>query len=158
MAPFIGQVNNMTERNRIFAALAAEVSFAVLPLLVVVMVFVHVGHGTHMLGSPEWSFGAAILFGQALVKFVSSLARAGSAATGPVALIVALIVVFGLVPSLFVLDWSLQSYEQGTNLRHSLQAAQVILFCTGAGTYMVLGAVSEAWLSRSKEAGNSNVL
>ena len=135
----------MTERNQTFAALGAEVCFAVLPLLVVVMVFIHLEHGHHMLASPEWSFGAAILFGQALVKFVSSLARGGAAAIGPVALIVALTVVFGLVPSLFVLDWSLQSYEQAIVLRHSLQAAQVVLFCSGAITYMILGTIAEAW-------------
>lgn len=137
----------MSERNRIFAALAAEVSFAVLPLLVVVMVFIHVGHGHHMFASPEWSFGAAILFGQTLVKFVSNLAKGGAAAKGPVALIVALIVVFGLVPSLFILDWSLQSFEEGNQLRHLVQASQVLFFCAAAIIYMLLGTIAEVWRS-----------
>ncbi len=135
----------MTDRGRIFAGLAAEVSFAALPLLVVVMVFIHVEHGSHMFASPEWTFGAAILFGQTLVKFVSNLARGGAAARGPVALIVALIVVFGLVPSLFVLDWSLQSYETGSEFRRLLQASQVGLFCGAAAVYMLLGTIAEMW-------------
>lgn len=63
----------MTERSRIFAGLAAEVSFAILPLLVVLMVLTYLQHASTFFASPEWSFGASILFGQTLVKFVSNL-------------------------------------------------------------------------------------
>jgi len=93
----------MPERGSILAGLAAEVSFAVLPLIVVLMVCIHLGSPSNFLASPEWSFGASILFGQTLVKFVSGLTRGAQAATGPVALAVALLVVFAIVPSLIVL-------------------------------------------------------
>lgn len=134
----------MSERGRIISGLAAEVAFAVLPLLVVLLVVVvHLGHSSsHFFSSPEWSFGAAILFGQSLVKFVSGIARGGAAATGPVALAIALILVFGLVPSLVVLDMTLQS-EGGAGLW--LQVSQVILFSIAIFVYMLFGVVGEVW-------------
>jgi hypothetical protein len=128
--------------------LAAEVAFAVLPLLVVLMVLVHARHSTHLFASPEWSFGAAILFGQSLVKFISGLARGGHAATGPVALIVALLVVFGLVPSLIVLTMTLQSSELGGNPAAWLQICQVAMFIGGAAMYLLLGTIGETWRER----------
>ena len=134
-----------SERKRILAGLAAEVAFAVLPLLVVSMVLIHTEHSTRMFAAPEWSFGAAVLFGQTLVKFMSGLARGGAAATGPVALIVALLVVFGLVPSLFTLIMTLQAVETRTDPARWLQFFQVILFCVASIMYMLLGTIGEAW-------------
>jgi hypothetical protein len=138
----------MSPRNRILSGLAAEVAFAVLPLLVVLMVLVHARHSAHLFASSEWSFGAAILFGQSLVKFISGLARGGEAATGPVALIVALLVVFGLVPSLIVLTMTLQSTVVHLTPATWLQICQVLLFTGGAVMYLLLGVIGETWRQR----------
>jgi len=136
----------MSERNRIFSGLAAEVAFAVLPLLVVLFVMIDMNRFPSIFESPEWSFGAAILFGQSLVKFVSGLARSGAAAIGPVALAVSLIVVFGLAPSLLVLTMTLlHSPEFSGHPGRWLQVLQVVLFCGGAVSYVLLGTVGEAW-------------
>jgi hypothetical protein len=133
------------ERVRILFGLAAEVAFAVLPLLVVLMVLIHSRRSAHLFASPEWSFGTAILFGQALMKFISGLARGGEAATGPVRLIVALVVVFGLAPSLMVLTMTLQSSEAQIDPAIWLQIAQVLLFLAAAIMYLLLGTIGEAW-------------
>src|SRR5262245_43996850 len=101
----------MTERGRVLAGLVAEVCFGVLPLLVVVFVVLHSGHPRAIVASPEWAFGASILFGQGLVKFAVGIGRGGSAATGPVALALALLIVLGLAPSLLVLMMVLESVE-----------------------------------------------
>jgi hypothetical protein len=136
----------MTKRSRIFAGLAAEIVFTILPLLVVLMVLLHAQRATHFFAAPEWAFGAAILFGQTLVKFVSGLARGGSAATGPVALFVALLVVFGLVPSLFVLYITLEVLvAQPNEPGRWLQISQVVLFWGAVAMYLVLGTVGETW-------------
>jgi hypothetical protein len=135
----------MKLRAQILSALAAEVAFAVLPLLVVLMVSFHVKHTEGLFSSPEWSFGAAILFGQALVKFVVGLAHEGAAAGGPVALAVAVVVVFGLAPSLVVLSMTLQAVEAKNDPAAWLQICQVILFLGGAVAYLLLGAVGEEW-------------
>ena len=144
----------MSERGRVISGLAAEVAFAVLPLLVVLLVVVvHLNRpSSHFFSSPEWSFGAAILFGQSLVKFVSGIARGGSAAVGPVALAIALILVFGLVPSLVVLDMTLQSEGDAG---FWLQASQVVLFCIATGVYMLFGTVGEVW-HPTRRAGHAN--
>jgi len=65
----------MSQRTRVLAGLAAEVSIAVLPLLVILLVAGQARQVGHFFSSPEWSFGAAIFFGQTLVKFVSGLVR-----------------------------------------------------------------------------------
>lgn len=140
----------MSKRSRIFAGLAAEIVFTILPLLVVLMVLLHAHRATHFFGAPEWAFGAAILFGQTLVKFVSGLARGGSAATGPVALLVALLVVFGLVPSLFVLYITLEMLVAQHEPGRWLQISQVVLFLGAVAMYLVLGTVGETWSKTSE--------
>lgn len=132
-------------RTRTFAGLGAEVAFAVLPLLVVIMVLLHADRSASIFASPEWSFGAAILLGQALVKFVSGLTRGGSASTGPVALVVALLIVFGLVPALMVLFMTLQAAEEHLEPSGWLQFSQVALFAVASIAYIILGAVGESW-------------
>ena len=135
----------MSHRAHVASGLAGEVAFAVLPLLAVLMVLLYTDHSRRIFSSPEWTFGAAILFGQAVVKFVAGLARAGAAAPGPVALVDALLVVFGLVPSLLVLTMTLHSSELGKDPSRWLQASQVVLFCGAAVMYMILGTIGEEW-------------
>jgi hypothetical protein len=135
----------MSERKRIIIGLAAEVLFAVLPLVVVFMVVMHAGHGEKFFSSPEWSFGASILFGQTLVKFITGFSRGGATAADPIGFTVALLVVFGLVPSLFVLTMTLQYTEVGKDPALWLRIAQLVLFALSAIVYMLLGTVSEEW-------------
>lgn len=137
--------NELSERNRIFAGLAAEVAFAMLPLIVVAIVVLNADHSAGLFASPEWTFGAAILFGQTLVKFVSGLAQGGDASKGPVALAVSLLMVFGLAPSLLVLLITLQIVEEGNVPPHWLQATQVLLFAGATLVYMLLGTIGELW-------------
>ena len=138
-------MNLSDERRRILSGLGAEVTFALLPLLVVLMVMIYAGRFPLLFSSPEWSFGAAILFGQAVVKFVAGLARAGAAAPGPVALVVTLVVVFGLVPSLIILTMLLLSAESLRCPALWLEASQILLFFCAAILYLVLGTVGEEW-------------
>jgi hypothetical protein len=131
----------------IIAGLLAEVLFAVLPLVVVFMVLMHVEHSKMIFSSPEWSFGASILFGQSLIKFISGIARGGSA-NGPVALACMLIIVFGLVPSLIILIMTLLAQEAKQEAACWLQYAQVAIFALGAIAYTVLGLLGEVWRRR----------
>src|SRR5262249_40866832 len=90
----------ISDRPKVVSGLSAEVAFAVLPLLVVLMVFLDLHHSIGFFASPEWSFGAAILFGQSFIRLVTGLVQRGKAAQGPVALIIAMLLVFGLTPSI----------------------------------------------------------
>lgn len=134
----------MSKRASVFAGLAAEIVFTILPLFVVLMVLLHASRASYFFAAPEWSFGASILFGQTLVKFMSGLSR-GGAATGPVKLCVALLVVFGLAPSLFVLYMTLEVGTAQLEPGRWLQIFQVVLFCGAVAMYLVLGTVSETW-------------
>src|SRR5262245_61927004 len=135
------------DRRRAIAGLFAEVSFAGLPLLVVLMVLLRYARGGDVIGSPEWSFGAAILFGQALVKFSTGVAHGGRAAHGPVALAVTLILVLGLAPSLLVLTLILIDTEAVPKREPDrwLGVMQVMLFTASAITYCVFGMIGEMW-------------
>ena len=130
--------------------LLAEIVFAILPLLVVSMVMAEFRRPGGVLASPEWSFAAAILFGQSIVRFMAGFAHGGRAKPGPVALAVALVIVLGLTPSLTVLSAILRA-EAGAP--HGgpdgwFVCAQILLFVGSVGTYLVLSAVGEAWRLR----------
>jgi hypothetical protein len=154
-----GKESAVSVRSRIFSGLAAEVAFTMLPLLVVLIVLFE--RSVRLFSSPEWSFGAAILFGQSLVKFVSGLSRGGAASTGPMALAIALLVVFGLVPSLVVLTMTLQVLEShgesclpcSPPVPLPLQVTQVVLFVLAALVYMLLGALGEMYERKFRKAG-----
>jgi len=53
--------------------------------------------------SPELSFGSAVLFGQTIIKVVLGFAHAKPSGAEQPVFLIALIIVFGLVPSLVVL-------------------------------------------------------
>jgi hypothetical protein len=135
----------MSDRSQIISGLAAEVAFAVLPLLVILMVFINLRQPVHFFSSPEWAFGSAILFGQTFVRFIAGLVRHGRVAQGPVALIIAVLLVFGLTPSLVVLIIVLQSSELHCPPSLWLQILQVTLFGCAAAAYVLLGTVGELW-------------
>jgi hypothetical protein len=132
---------------RPLTGLFAEIAFGSLPLLIVLMVLSQYHRGADIIEAPEWSFGAAILFGQALVKFMTGVAHGGRAAHGPVALAVALILVLGLAPSLLTLTLILLAREAVPARQPDdwLSVLQLVLFGASAMTYFVFGAVGEMW-------------
>jgi hypothetical protein len=132
---------------RMWSGLAAEIMLATLPLLVITFVLLHLKRSSGLFASPEWSFGAAILFGQTLAKFVGGLVSSGKAAPGPVSLILVSMIVFGIVPSLLVLVVTLQATEEHLEVSYWIRSGQVVLFVAAAASYMILGAVSEKWSS-----------
>ncbi|HKD81517.1 MAG TPA: hypothetical protein VKH81_17625 [Candidatus Angelobacter sp.] len=135
----------MSERPKVVSGLTAEVAFAILPLLVILMVFLTMHNLSSFFASPEWSFGAAILFGQSFIRFVTGLVHGGKAAQGPVALIIAVLLVFGLTPSMVSLVVILQSGETHSPLSIWMQVLQVALFAFASVAYVVLGTVGEEW-------------
>ena len=143
----------------VLAGQTAEVLFSGLPLVVVAMVLYQARHAVNFWASPEWSFGAAILFGQTVVRFVNGLIGAGvRATTGPVALALAMVVVLGLVPSLLVLTMTLQAIEGGRTVADWLQCLQVMFFILSALTYLLLGTVGELMGSSRRRSASSSPL
>lgn len=137
----------MSNRVNILAGLAAEVALAILPLMVVLLAALHLEKMPHLFKSPEWSFGSAIIFGQLLVKVIAAIAKRQSAAPGPVSFVAALVLVFGLVPSLFVLYVMLGYSMKGGEAPLWATVLQVTLFLGSAIAYLLLGTVNEEWKS-----------
>lgn len=58
-----------------YQRVGAEALFAIFPLVVIAIVFAYEGRFLDLLKTPEWSFAAAVLSGQSLVKLLSGVAN-----------------------------------------------------------------------------------
>jgi hypothetical protein len=134
-----------------------ELVFAVLPLVVLALVLAYLRKtGLHILSSPEWAFGSAVLFGQAIVRFVSGLIRSGRADNEMVALVVSLLLVLGLVPALIVLALVLHASEGShSEMPHWLIMLQIFQFVGAIIVYLFFGGMGGLWL-HSEAARQSN--
>lgn len=133
-------VESSHERSNGFArgliAGVSEVLFVALPLLVLALVFRYQHHFTNIWTSPEVSFAAIVLFGQALVKISGQVASAGGLHRERLRLLLTGIIVIGLVPStvllVFVLLAAVPSTVLGTmQCIWSGLGFAVFLYCTG---------------------------
>ena len=125
--------------RNVLAASASEFLFVVLPLIVLTIIFLHNDRGSEIMASPEWSFGAAVLFGNGLVKLVGGLSARGGMHGERVGLFCAIILVLGLVPSLVVLSLILLSEHPSNGLIRAQEllgifAAVSFFFCADMGS------------------------
>jgi|GEM_PF-1472940 len=106
------QVSNKKEDDDIISLIVgpfAESLFVLVPLIVISIVEIYKESSFYnIISSSEWSFAAAVLFGQALIKVVQALVVSHNLKTGQVqgdkiVLIVSLLIVIGLIPSLIIL-------------------------------------------------------
>jgi len=101
-------------------AILGDLLFIVLPLVVISIVDVSIGRSLFaIIETPELSFGSAVLFGQTIIKVF----------------IIALIIVFGLVPSLVVLALLLSVNQ----IPYGLQLAQACMFALGVIVFLFFG-------------------
>lgn len=130
-------------RSRAFLEAITEVVISILPIVVVLLVVLYLGKPGKLFQKPEWAFGAAIFFGQSLVKLLAAMTGAHrEMQVGKVVLFAACVLVFGLAPSLLVLVFVIHSAEQVGQVSIFFQALQVALFVLSAFTYVVVGVVS----------------
>ena len=138
-----GNVNDTHKNHRKAAmyAILGDLLFIVLPLVVISIVDVSVGRPLFaIIESPELSFGSAVLFGQTIIKVVSGFAHTKPSGAEQPVFIIALIIVFGLVPSLVVLALLLSV----TPIPHWLQLAQAGIFVLGIITFLFFGVTGHA--------------
>jgi hypothetical protein len=129
-----------TNFKRELPALIAEFLFVLLPLLVVAIARLVEAEPSKILVAPEWAFGAAVLFGLTVVKFVMGFAsREHIFNWQMVGLFTAALLVFGLVPSLIVLSSLLLHSDASV----WLGVSQIILFVLGGGCFMTLGTLGQ---------------
>jgi uncharacterized membrane protein len=138
--------SNKVHRKAAKYAILGDLLFIVLPLVVISIVDVSVGRSLFaIIESPELSFGSAVLFGQTIIKVVSGFAHTKPSGAEQPVFIIALIIVFGLVPSLVVLALLLSVNP----ISHGLQLAQAGIFALGVIVFLLFGVNGHAQSLRS---------
>ena len=91
------------EKN-IFYVLISEIIFTILPLIVIAIVLSYQNKTSQIFYNTEWIMMAIILFGQSIVKFSSGISNSSRKFRWQlVALIITIIISFGLIPSIVIL-------------------------------------------------------
>jgi hypothetical protein len=120
-------------------AMIGELLLTVLPLIVLTIVERAQGKSWwHVLESPEWSFGASVLFGLSILKFVTGETKMPGAETHRTGFRLVVLISLGLTPSLVTLALVLSMPEVPTGLIQF----QLVLFIYGALSFFVYGALS----------------
>lgn len=137
----VDEAHKKTHRTAAFYALLGDLLFIVLPLVVITIVDLSVGRPLFaIIESPELSFGSAVLFGQTIIKVVSGFAHTKPTGAEQPVFIIALIIVFGLVPSLVVLALLLSVNP----VPYGLKIAQACIFALGIITFFFFGVTGHA--------------
>lgn len=127
---------NKPHRKAAMYAILGDLLFIVLPLVVISIVDVSVGRSMFaLIESPELSFGSAVLFGQTIIKVVSGFAHTKPSGAEEPVFIIALLIVFGLVPALVVLALLLSVNP----IPHGLKIAQACIFILGVIVFLLFG-------------------
>ncbi|PZN78697.1 MAG: hypothetical protein DM484_12520 [Candidatus Methylumidiphilus alinenensis] len=135
-AAVIVDETHKVHRKAAMYAILGDLLFIVLPLVVISIVDVSVGRSLFaIIESPELSFGSAVLFGQTIIKVVSGFAHTKPTGAEQPVFIIALIIVFGLVPSLVVLALLLSVIP----VPKGLELAQAAIFVLGVIVFGLFG-------------------
>src|SRR4051812_6810572 len=110
------RIFNSTRSSRATPNMAAAVAhgltewlFAMSPLIVVAIVMGDSCEFSRLFASPEWSFGASVLGGQALVRFAVGLSRSRRSSADRVLLAASALLVLYVVPANVVLALVIRS-------------------------------------------------
>jgi hypothetical protein len=118
------------------AGLLAEVLSVFLPVLVIWL-----GRREYQMSisaTPEWSVGATILFGQAIVKFTTSISKVRGA-RGPTSLTIVLMVMGIVVSSYLLVKSTALELSRLQPANSHFDWVQVSWFFTSAVVYMAIG-------------------
>ena len=127
------------------AGALAEWLFSILPLVVLSIVMAHLGSASKVLESAEWAFGASVLAGQGLVRFVAGVVRARQLALGRVLLGVAAVFVFVVVPANIILALVIVDEAQGHHITSLLATMQAGLFFIASLFFIAVAAFAHLW-------------
>jgi hypothetical protein len=122
----------------------AEWLFAFLPLVTVGIVLAHVSEGSwsDVWESPEWSFGACVLAGQGVVRFVWGVAHARRVSLERALLGISLLVVGMVGPTQAILVLCLIDYHASRHLTAALTCLQIIAFVVASVAYLLIAAAA----------------
>lgn len=123
--------------------LSSELLFTLLPIIILLIVRGYENNFSKVFFNTEWSIISIILFGQSIVKFSSGIANSKEKFRWQlVALVISLIIVFGLIPSSIILVLNLTSVD----LSLTMGIIQLIIFLLSCFTYYFVGAIGQKML------------
>jgi hypothetical protein len=123
--------------------LSSELIFTLLPIIILLIVRSYENDFSKFFYNTEWSIISIILFGQSIVKFSSGIANSKETFRWQlVALVISLIIVFGLIPASIILVLNLTSL----NITLSMGVLQILVFIISVLTYYFIGAIGQKML------------
>ncbi len=123
--------------------LTSEFLFTLLPIIILLIVRSYENDFKAIFYNTEWSIIALILFGQSIVKFSSGISNSNAKVRWQlVALVISIIIIFGLIPSsiILVLNLSSKTLSLGTYV------TQFVLFSISCITFFIVGAIGQKML------------
>lgn len=123
--------------------LSSELIFTLLPIIILLIVRSYENDFSKVFYNTEWSIISIILFGQSIVKFSSGIANSKETFRWQlVALVISLIIVFGLIPASIILVLNLTS----SSIALGMGVLQIIVFIISVFTYYFIGAIGQKML------------
>ena len=123
--------------------LTSEFLFTLLPIIILLIVRSYENNLSAIFYNTEWSIISLILFGQSVVKFSSGISNSNEKVRWQlVALVISLVIIFGLIPSAIILVINLLS----STLSLGMYIAQIILFVISCITFFIVGAIGQQML------------
>jgi hypothetical protein len=123
--------------------LTSEFLFTLLPIVILIIVRSYQCDFKGIFYNTEWSIISIILFGQSVVKFSSGISNSNKKIKWQlVALIISLIIIFGLIPSVIILVLNLTS----NSLSLGTYITQSILFILSSLTFFIIGTIGQKLL------------
>ncbi|MCS3695496.1 hypothetical protein [Salinibacter ruber] len=135
------------ENLKIYQRVGAEALFAIFPLVVVAIVFSYEGRFLDLLKTPEWSFAAAVLSGQSLVKLLSGSANLKEEANYIfIGLVGSFLFVFVLGPSIVTLTYIILSKD----ISLWIGISQVAIFLMSISALFIVGGHGQRWIDKGE--------
>jgi hypothetical protein len=141
---------NSREISTAIAGGLAEWLFAILPLIVLTIVMAHLGKLSNVLESAEWSFGASILTGQSVVRFVAGALKARKLALPRVLLVISAVFVLIVVPSNTILALVLAGEFSHDPVSSLMATTQAGLFVIASLLFVLVAAFAHLWTRKAE--------
>lgn len=136
-------------------AIIAELCFMFLPFVVILIINLTKGDWAKLLQTSDWALAATLLFGQTIVKMMMGVASQEHSFNYQLfGLITALIIVFGLVPSITVIS----IFQISPKLSTGLVVVQFILLGASISVFIVFGTIGQVLFSSAFKSKISKLL
>lgn len=123
--------------------LTSEFLFTLLPIIILFIVRSYNNNLIGLFYNTEWSVISLILYGQSIVKFSSGISNSNSKFRWQsVALVISIIIIFGLIPSSIILVINLLNDSKCLGM----YITQILLFILSCFTFFIVGALGQKML------------